>query len=104
MCLNGTWGTVCSNSFDDVDASVVCKHLAFSPYGNFYIFLIIVLYAHTDIGVIPLPGSYYNYYRPNYIFDLNCTGMESNVWDCPYDDSDQYCSYSQVASVICQCK
>ena len=34
VCLNGTWGTVCSNSFDDVDASVVCKHLGYSPYGD----------------------------------------------------------------------
>ena len=33
VCLNGTWGTICSNSFDDKDASVVCKQLGYSPYG-----------------------------------------------------------------------
>ena len=33
ICLNGTWGTVCSNNFDDIDAGVVCKQLGYSPYG-----------------------------------------------------------------------
>ena len=33
VCVNGTWGTVCRNSFDDIDARVVCQHLGYSPYG-----------------------------------------------------------------------
>ena len=35
ICLNGTWGRICSDFWDGNDASVVCRQLGYSPYGNF---------------------------------------------------------------------
>ena len=34
VCLRGRYGTICDETFNGVDASVICRQLGLSPYGN----------------------------------------------------------------------
>ncbi|XP_072497749.1 antigen WC1.1-like [Notamacropus eugenii] len=82
---NGSWGTVCDDSWDLADANVVCQQLscgsaladlewpAFSP-GN---------------GTI-------------WLDDVQCKGKESSLWDCPARPWGQNdCKHEEDAGVLC---
>ena len=38
ICDNGRWGALCANSWDNTDATVVCREEGYSPYGIPYIY------------------------------------------------------------------
>ena len=60
-----------------------------------------LIFIHA--GSIAATGSYTESSKPVHINDLNCTGSEESVWECPHNGIKGYsCNHQQDASVICQ--
>ncbi|XP_072411945.1 scavenger receptor cysteine-rich domain-containing protein DMBT1-like [Chiloscyllium punctatum] len=83
---NGTWGSVCDDSWDMIDAEVVCKQLNCG-----------------HVMEMSLPSSYEPGSGPVWLKDVKCSGNESFLWECPsaqlghQDD----CSHKEDVRIMC---
>ena len=58
-----------------------------------------------NIGAIGSPVVYYFSSLSHNIIDLNCTGTEDTILDCPYNNLTDYsCSSASDANIFCECK
>ena len=86
FCYNNTWGTVCDDSWDDDDASVVCRQLGFSATGA-------TAFTRSRFGA----G-----FGPILLDDVYCVGTESRLTDCTASPiGDHNCGHSEDAGVRC---
>ncbi|XP_071177691.1 scavenger receptor cysteine-rich domain-containing protein DMBT1-like [Mytilus edulis] len=85
--VNGTWGTICDDEFGDEEASVICGML-----------------GCYDAGSVPYSGAYFGEgYGSIVLDDLNCIGIETNIFDCQSGGLFQHdCEHSEDAGVVCQ--
>ena len=105
MCVNNVWGTICDHFWDEKDASVVCRMLGYSPYGNKLLNVLYVNSVLLILGASAIRDRYTEGAWYIHINDLNCTGTESSLWDCPMNGLKKYsCNHYDDSAVVCQCK
>ncbi|XP_051002860.1 T-cell differentiation antigen CD6 [Acomys russatus] len=84
MLEHGEWGTVCDDSWDLEDAHVVCKQLGCGW----------AVQALAGLHFTPGRGAIHR-------DQVNCSGTEAYLWDCPGMPGDQYCGHKEDAGVVC---
>ena len=57
------------------------------------------------LGAAAVTNSYTERVWYVHINDLNCTGSEESLWDCPMNGIRGYsCNHNDDSAVMCQCK
>lgn len=83
LWMNGVWGTVCDDFWDNDDAMVVCRRLGY-PHG-----------VARRGGFFP-PGT-----GPIYLDNVGCVGNETDILDCAFEGDTSDCSHTEDAGVEC---
>ncbi len=101
MCLDGIFRSVCDDGWDNVDASVLCKEIGFSEYGECELFRnnindVIIL------GAIGRGGNTFSSQNsfPDYS-SVRCIGNETSLSNCPFETTGPSMN-CEMASAVCQ--
>ncbi|KAF6102612.1 CD6 molecule [Phyllostomus discolor] len=84
MLEYGQWGSLCDDTWDLKDADVVCKQLSCGW----------AIQALPGLHFAPGQGAIHR-------DQVNCSGTETYLWDCPGLPGHGYCGHKEDAGVVC---
>ena len=82
-CIGGRFGAICSEVWDNQDASVICRQLGFSPYGKFFISHIYYIWSILWTITLLIKENYYCLHNKtiiNLLFNLYVKVLVQSVW------------------------
>ena len=80
---NGTWGTVCDDSWDLTDANVVCRELRYGP-------------------AVTVSATFGRGNGTMWMDGVRCTGNERSLTECLHNSWEiENCDHSEGAGVVC---
>ncbi len=107
ICVGGRYGTICMDSWDNSDASVVCTQLGFSRYGKdlssiYGVHQSMYIYCFCS-GAIAVNADSFSEGNADRVYtNINCSGTEGRLVDCSLSPfSGVSCA---TVGVVCQCK
>ena len=87
--LNNTWGTVCSDGWNDHDTHVVCRQLGLGTTGT-------VLMGFSPSAPLHVPI---------WLDNVNCNGSESRLIDCQHKGLGNHnCDHNKDIFITCEKK
>ena len=85
MFYDGTWGTVCDDQWDLIDANVICRELGFGKA--------VKVYSSATFGM----GK-----GKIWMDDVQCTGSERSLTECRHNGWGKHnCDHSEDVGILC---
>ena len=109
VCINDQWGTVCDDSWDTTDATVVCRQLGYAYIGSEYALFWAQIQNWTILW-ITVGRAYSNAHfgagsGPIFLDDVQCTFSSKQLLECPSRPILSHnCLHSADAGVGCKGK